>query len=78
MFRSEKEIDEYLERQQEKAWEMVKGKMAPKHMNLHPEIIALIKSAFMVGHSLGSIHGEEDIKKMSKEDPITFYEWLKD
>lgn len=73
---SEEQMDKYLDAREAAAWNKMKDKLTSGKVS--PELEGLIKSAFLIGYGLGSIEEEQIIKYISKQDPIQFYEWLKE
>ena len=72
---SEEQVDKYLEARETAAWNKMKDKLTS---GLPSQFEGMIKSAFLIGYGLGSIEEEQIIKYISKQDPIQFYEWLKE
>ncbi|WP_025911983.1 hypothetical protein [Priestia flexa] len=74
----EKWMDEYLEDKENEAWRVYKDKVGLDKVKLPKDVVNAIEGAFMIGYSMGSYDGGEQMKQLSKIDPVGFYNWIKE
>lgn len=72
---TEEQFNKYMEQRENLAWQRVKQKMF-RDIKVPPELEKILKYTFCVGYDVGSMDEEIMIRKLFKEDPIKFYEWL--
>lgn len=77
MSQLEQLMDEYLHKKEQEALQAYRKKMGLDKLNKHKDIIEVVEGAFLIGYQAGSIEGAEEMKKLSKVDPVGFYNWIK-
>lgn len=70
-------MDEYLHNKEQQALQAYRKKVGIDKLNKHSDIIELVEGAFLIGYQAGSIDGAEEMKNLSKVDPVGFYNWIK-
>ncbi|AZJ23179.1 hypothetical protein CT694_27510 [Bacillus wiedmannii bv. thuringiensis] len=71
-----KQLEEVMDKQQIDALEKWKEKTGLDKSCIPHEYKKLIEGAFLQGYDIGSIIEMENMKALSKLDPVGFYKWL--
>ncbi|WP_303984234.1 hypothetical protein [Niallia circulans] len=68
-------IDELLTKKEEEAWNKVKDKMTSTEF---PDVVNFAtEKAYKLGYAQGSIDKQDELLELSKNDPNSFFNWIK-
>ncbi|PLR72241.1 hypothetical protein [Bacillus sp. UMB0728] len=73
----EQMMDEYLDKKEQEALLAYRKRVGLDRIKLPKDIIETVEGAFLIGYQAGSIDGAEEMKNLSKVDPVGFYNWIR-
>lgn len=71
-----KAMEEFINVKEQHALELYRQSASKSSHELPKEIKEALETAFLIGYGYGGIEYEEDLRKLQKNDPISFYKWI--
>lgn len=75
---TEQEIEDLLEKKEQAAWNIYLSSTGDAFRRLPKPLQDIAKEAFLIGYGYGGIEYENDLRKLQKEDPVSFYKWIEE